>query len=77
MSSQGSQDNGLQTEFHSPSIYKSDEVGAKLTRLDERVVATITDIDGLFDEEVSDDDKTYIKYHLYRVHVALQELTES
>lgn len=71
-----SQENDSPTESPSPSIYNPDLVGAKLDRLQERVAATIADMDEFADSEVDHQDKVYVQYHLYCVLDALKECAE-
>lgn len=47
----------------------------KLQRLRERAASIIIDIDAFYDAQVSDEQKTIIKYHLYLVVNELDGLT--
>ena len=76
MSSHESPENGLQRESLSQSIYKSDEVGAKLSRLRERTATMVADVDGFMDAEVAHESKVYMQHHLYCVLKELSELLE-
>lgn len=48
----------------------------RLGRLAERVRSAIDDVDKLLDAEVSDKDKTIVRYHLFIAEEILIELSE-